>query len=191
MYLEHLLTKKPIIAAIKDVKDLEKVPKENIAVIFILRGKLSNLKIIINKAIELDALVFLHLDMVKGIGNDKEAIKYLASEIGIDGIVTTKGRLIKAAKKENLIAVQRLFLLDSESLKTGQKMLKSNKPDLVEVLPAPIIPKLIDELRPKIKVPIIAGGLVKTKKQVEDILATGVLGISTSQKELWNFKLGK
>ena len=191
MYLEYVLGKKPIIAAIKEIKDLEKVPKENISVIFILRSKLSNLKKIVDKAIELDTLIFLHIDMVKGIGKDREAIKYLASEIGIDGIVTTKGRLIKSAKKEGLITIQRLFLLDSESLKTGKRMLKNNKPDLVEVLPAPIIPELIDELRTKIETPIIAGGLVKNKEQVENILLAGVLGISTSDEELWKFKLGK
>lgn len=184
MYIEHLLQEKPIIGAVKKIEDLEQVPQEKIAVLFVLRSKLSNLNKIVEKAEELDVLFFLHMDMVKGIGNDKEAIRYLA-EIGVDGIVTTKSYLIKAAKKENLIAIQRLFLLDSESLRTGVNIIQSAKPDLIEVLPGLVVPKMIDKLKKKIDIPIIAGGLINDVEQAEEILSTDVLGISTSNKQLW------
>ncbi|GAB6138900.1 glycerol-3-phosphate responsive antiterminator [Halanaerobaculum tunisiense] len=186
MYIEHILDSHPIIAAIKKLEDLEDIPEDKIDIIFILRSKLSNLEKIVAEAMELDVLVFLHIDMVKGIGNDKEAIRYLATEIGIDGIVTTKSYLIKVAKKENLITIQRLFLLDSESLQTGINIIKSNKPDLIEVLPGLIVPELIDKLKEKINTPVIAGGLVRTKSQAKRILDHDVLGISTSQDKLWN-----
>jgi glycerol uptake operon antiterminator len=186
MYIEQLLKKKPIIAAIKDIDDLSDIPKDKIDIIFVLRGKLSNLNNIVKKAEELDKLVFLHIDMVKGIASDSEAIKYLAQEIGIDGIVTTKSRLIKDAKKENLITVQRLFLLDSESLKTGINIVKSTKPDFVEVLPGAVIPELIGELKQELDIPIIAGGLIKESSQVKELLKGDILAISTSRKGLWN-----
>ncbi|AGB41944.1 glycerol-3-phosphate responsive antiterminator (mRNA-binding) [Halobacteroides halobius DSM 5150] len=185
MYIEYILEQKPIIAAIKSKKDLKKLPKNKIDVLFILRSKLSNLAEIVAKAQKLDVLIFLHIDMVKGIGNDKEAIRYLAREIGVDGVMTTKSYLIKAAKKEDLITIQRLFLLDSESLKTGINIIKNSKPDLIEVLPGLVVPELIEDLRAKTKIPIIAGGLVKKKEQVEEILNYDVLGISTSKEKLW------
>ncbi len=184
MYIEYLLKKKPIIGAIKQIEDLEQVPQEKIAVLFVLRSKLSNLDKIVEKAEELDVLFFLHMDMVKGIGNDKEAIRYLA-EMGVDGIVTTKSYLIKAAKKENLIAIQRLFLLDSESLRTGVNIINNTKPDLIEVLPGLVVPDMIDTLREKIEIPIIAGGLIRNQAQAEEILAEDVVGLSTSDKGLW------
>ena len=186
MYIEQVFEKHPIIAAIKEHEDLEKIPEDKIDVIFILRSKLSNLDKVVEKAMELDVLVFLHIDMVKGIGNDKEAIRYLAQEVGIDGIVTTKSYLIKAAKSEGLITIQRLFLLDSESLRTGVNIVKSTKPDLIEVLPGLVVPEMIDKLKEKLGVPVIAGGLVRNDDQIEDILADDVAAISTSKKELWN-----
>ncbi|GAB6099134.1 glycerol-3-phosphate responsive antiterminator [Halanaerocella petrolearia] len=186
MYIEYILEKNPIIAAIKSKEDLEKIPQDRIDVLFILRSKLSNLTEVVAKAQELDVLIFLHIDMVKGIGNDKEAIRYLAREIGIDGIMTTKSYLIQAAKKEDLITIQRLFLLDSESLRTGVNIIDNAKPDLIEVLPGLVVPELIGELRSKISTPIIAGGLVQERKQVENILDCDVVGISTSKNELWN-----
>ncbi|MBM7556120.1 glycerol-3-phosphate responsive antiterminator [Halanaerobacter jeridensis] len=189
MYIEKILKDHPIIAAIKDVDDLEQVPKDKIDVIFILRSRLSDLNEIIEKAMDLDVLVFLHIDMVKGIGKDKEAIRYLAQEIGIDGIMTTKSYLIKAAKKENLITIQRLFMLDSESLKTGVNIVKSTNPDLIEVLPGLVVPTMVDKLKSKLDIPIIAGGLVRNREQVSEILDKDVTAISTSQTDLWeNYK---
>lgn len=185
MYIEKILEDNPIIAAIKDVNDLEDIPKDKIDVIFILRSKLSNLNKIVDKAMELDVLVFLHIDMVKGIGKDKEAIRYLAQEVGIDGIMTTKSYLIKMAKKENLITIQRLFMLDSESLKTGVNIVQNTEPDLIEVLPGLVVPTMIEKLDNKLDFPIIAGGLVRNKEQIQEILKKDVTAISTSEKDLW------
>jgi glycerol uptake operon antiterminator len=185
MYIEQVFDNHPIIAAIKTFDDLEEVPEYKVDVIFILRSKLSKLDKIVEKAMELDVLVFLHIDMVKGIGKDKEAIRYLAQEIGIDGIMTTKSYLIKAAKKEDLITIQRLFLLDSESLRTGVNIVKSTKPDMIEVLPGLVVPEMIERLKDKIDIPVIAGGLVRERNQVKKILKKDVIAISTSQKELW------
>ncbi|MGM0502690.1 MAG: glycerol-3-phosphate responsive antiterminator [Bacillota bacterium] len=188
MYIEQIFAKHPIIAAIKDIEDLEKVPQDKIDVIFILRSKISDLNQIVEQAMELDVLVFVHIDMVKGIGKDKEAIRYLSREIGIDGIMTTKSYLIKAAKKENLITIQRLFLLDSESLRTGVNIVKSTKPDLIEVLPGLVITDMIEKIKEQLDVPVIAGGLIRNSKQVRKILDKEAMAISTSKKELWEMQ---
>ena len=191
MYIEHVLNKHPIIGAIKDIEDLEGVAAEGMDVLFILRSKLSSLNKMVIQAKELDTLVFLHLDMVKGIGNDREAIKYLAEEIGIDGVVTTKSYLIKAAKKEDLITIQRLFLLDSESLRTGVNIINNTKPDLIEVLPGLVVPEMIDRLEDKIDLPMIAGGLIRDPLVVRKVLNSKVLAISTSDQELWKMNFSK
>jgi glycerol uptake operon antiterminator len=191
MYIERVLEDKPIIAAVKEMSDFEDIPEDKIDVIFILRSSLSQLREMVTKAIDLDTLVFLHLDMVKGIGKDKEAVNYLAEEIGIDGIVSTKSYLIKAAKKEDLLTIQRLFLLDSESLRTGVNIISNVQPDLVEVLPGPVVPMMIDQLASDINCPIIAGGLVRSAKQVEELMQSGTAGISSSKQELWESNFNK
>jgi len=94
-------------------------------------------------------MVFLHMDLIKGIGRDKEGIIYLAKKKLCNGIVTTKSNLINIAKKEGLVAIQRLFLLDSAALKTGEQILKHNQPDAVEILPGIAAPYFIEHIYKK------------------------------------------
>lgn len=54
---------------------------------------------------------------------------------GVDGVITTKPSLIKVIKNEGLIAIQRLFMLDSRSLETGIKSILEDKPHAVEIMP--------------------------------------------------------
>jgi len=144
-----------IIASIRNDSDFEYALNSKVAALFILYGDIFNLPRIMKECKEQNKLVFLHMDLIKGIGRDKEGIIYLARKELCNGIVTTKSNLINIAKKEGLIAVQRLFLLDSAAL---------NK-DLL--------------------CPVIAGGLISDKSEIEKLLQRGVLAVSTSKKELW------
>lgn len=130
-------------------------------------------------------LVFLHMDLVKGIGRDREGLIYLAKKELCNGIITTKSNLIEVAKKEGLIAIQRLFLLDSAALKTGEQLLKHHQPDAVEILPGIAAPYFIERIYKRLLCPVIAGGLISNKKETEQLFQKGVMAISTSKKELW------
>mgnify|MGYP006274019975 CR=1 FL=1 len=181
-YITHLLKKRPIIPAIKEISDLKDVPAED-KIVVLLHADISELSQAVEWAEKEDKLIFLHLDLARGIGKDREGIKYLADEIGIDGIVTTKNYLIKYAKEFNLTAIQRLFLLDSAAVKTGIKRVQESSPDLVEVLPGVIISH-VPQLQ-KLTTPIIAGGLINTEEEIDDVLESGAIGISTSDPHLW------
>lgn len=186
-YIQYILNQRPIIAAVKEASDLDSIPTEKIAAIFILGSDIFSLSEIVDAAVELDKLVFLHLDLVKGIAKDKYGIEYLAEEVGIDGVITTKSYLIKEAKKQDLITVQRLFILDSSAVERGINVIKKSSPDLVEVLPGIAFPYLAERLKKELKQPIIAGGLIRNNKEVKRVLDNGALAISTSSKELWNY----
>jgi glycerol uptake operon antiterminator len=56
---------------------------------------------------------------------------------------------------------------------------------MIEVLPGLVVPEMIERLKDKIDIPVIAGGLVRERNQVKKILKKDVIAISTSQKELW------
>lgn len=43
-----------------------------------------------------------------------------------------------------------------------------------------------ENIEREIKMPIISGGLIKTKKDVMDCLSSGAIAVSTSAMELWN-----
>src|SRR5690625_5399555 len=70
---------------------------------------------------------------MKGLKRDPAGIEFLANHIGIDGIVTTHANLIRTAQRLDLLAIQRIFILDSASVKQGIKSIQESRPDAVEV----------------------------------------------------------
>jgi len=184
--LREYFKESPVIASIRNNTDFTYALNSKTAALFILHGDIFNLPQIMKEGKNRNKLVFLHMDLIKGIGRDREGIIYLARKELCDGIVTTKSNLINIAKKEGLIAIQRLFLLDSAALKTGEKLLKNNQPDVVEILPGIAAPYFIEHLyNKKLLCPVIAGGLISDKSEIEKLLQRGVLAVSTSKKELW------
>ncbi len=174
----------PIIAAINDVNKLEDVINSPCKIVFLLTGDILNIKEIVDELKKHNKLVFVHIDLLCGFSKDVTALKYLNNTINLDGIITTKSNLIKAAKELNIFTIQRLFVLDSLALTSGINSIKSIRPDAVEILPG-IMPKIIREIRQETRIPIIAGGLIRDKSDVIDSLNSGAIGISTSNKNVW------
>ena len=141
--LREYFKEHPVIASIRNNTDFTYALNSKAVALFILHGDIFNLPQIMKECKNRNKLVFLHMDLIKGIGRDREGIIYLARKGLCDGIVTTKSNLINIAKKEGLIAIQRLFLLDSAALKTGELLLKNNQPDAVEILPGIAAPYFI------------------------------------------------
>lgn len=178
------LEENPIIAAVKDNADIEYVIKTDVKVIFMLFGSILTIKDTVSLLKEKGKKVYVHIDLVDGLGRDEEAVKFLKG-VGVDGIITTKPTLIKAIKNEDLVAIQRLFMLDSRSLETGIKSIVEERPDAVEIMPG-LASKVIGIIHKKIKIPVIVGGLICDKTDIINALSNGAIAISTSKKELWN-----
>lgn len=185
-HLKSFFKKQPVIAGLRDSKDLEKALDSRAIALFVLFGNINILPGIMQKARDHDKLVFLHIDLIRGVARDQAIITYLAEHNLCDGIVSTKNRLIRAAKEEGLMAIQRLFLLDSAALKTGERLLGNNQPDAVEILPGIAAPYFIEHVAHQPPCPIIAGGLIRKKEEVQDLLDKGVFAVSTSNQDLWN-----
>ena len=179
------LSKYPVIAALKDLAGVKIACESRPGVCFILGGDIISAPAVIRKLRESGKSVFVHIDMINGMGTDKAAVKYVARAWKPDGIITTRKGLIKCAKDEGLTTVQRIFLLDSTSIKSGITMIDSSRPDIVEVVPG-VISKAIKEIRENISQQVIAGGMITTEQEVRNALSAGARGISTSLKELWN-----
>jgi glycerol uptake operon antiterminator len=185
MVLIEKLKKKPVIAGIRDLKDIPVALERGVTVIFFLRGDIFDLIQAREEVKSSGALLFPHMDLMKGIARDEAGIRFLSQKICIDGIITTHVNLIRFAKKERLITVQRMFVLDSEALETGIKVVHDCKPDAVEILPGIILPNLKSNITHLNLPPIIAGGLIKTEADVKKVLESGALAVSASRKELW------
>lgn len=174
-----------VIPGVKTLQMLRPALTAQASVLFFLTGTIFTLREAVRHCSEQDALLFAHVDLLQGIGKDPEGMRYLAHEIGVSGILSTRSFLIKAAANEGLLTVQRLFALDSEALKTGLEVIKTSRPDAVEILPALVLPSISHRLPFAELPPVIAGGLLETRAEAEAVLKTPVVAVSASRPELW------
>ena len=138
----HLLEKNPIIAAIRDPKDIYDAVASPCQIVFLLTGNIYNLKTMIDYINVAGKYAFVHLDLLKGYGQDHYFVKYLKEELHPTGIISTRNSLITIAKRENLMTIQRLFLLDSSAMDVTINAARKIKPGAVEVLPG-LVSKVI------------------------------------------------
>lgn len=171
----------PVIAAVGNDKwaaALESPAK----VIFYLSADLLTIAEKVRQAHDVGKLLMVHMDLAEGIGKDRTGIAYL-TKCGADGIITTKSNLIRFAKEQGLVAIQRCFALDSRGLESIQDTLRNTAPHLMEIMPG-VIPKAIVKFA-KSGIPVIAGGLLQTKQEVTEALGAGATAVSTGSRELW------
>lgn len=180
-----LIQDHPIIAAVKNEDELDRALTSECRVIFLLFGSLLNIDTLVARVKEKEKAVIVHIDFVEGLSGKEIAVDFLQKYCYPDGIISTKGTLIKRAKKLGMVTVHRIFILDSLSADNISTVLESSDPDYVEILPG-IIPRVIREVCGRTPTPVITGGLIKTKEEVINDLNAGAIAVSTSCPEVWN-----
>lgn len=173
-----------ILPAARNLKEIEEMIDSDYLYIVLLNSHIGQLKSLVQLAKSKGKKLLLHADLVQGLRNDEYAAQFLCQEIKPAGLISTRKNVILTAKKHGLISIQRLFLLDSIALESSYKLLETTKPDFIEVLPG-VMPHIIKEVFEKTGIPIVAGGLIRDRHEVEDALKAGALAVTTSRKELW------
>ncbi len=125
----------------------------------------------------------MHIDFAEGVGRDRAGLLFIQN-LGIDGIISTRANIIRMAREFGLATVQRFFIVDSHSVDTAVESIKVSKPDTIEIMPG-ILPRTITKFKERVKMPVIAGGLIETKGDIIGAIAAGASAISTAKKELW------
>lgn len=179
--LTNILERSPIIAAIHE-NNFDAALQSPCEVIFHLKANILNIAQRVEAAHAANKQIFVHIDLANGIGKDKSGIEFLA-RCGVDGIISTKGQLIRFGKESGLITVQRFFILDSQGIESIHEILDTSAPDVIELMPG-VIGKAIRKFSGG-TIPVIAGGLVETKSEITDAITCGATAISTSAKDLW------
>lgn len=175
-----------VIAAVKDEDGLAAALETEIPVIFLLKTDLRYVKSTVERVHAKGKSIFLHIDLMGGIGKDEAAVHFLAEQVCPDGIITTKAALIRAAKEVSLACVYRVFLIDSQGLESAVSNVERLKPTAVEIMPG-LMPEMVEKFLPVCK-NVILGGLVSRSSQVERGLDCGAIAVSTSVSKLWNEK---
>jgi glycerol uptake operon antiterminator len=178
----------PVIAAIKDEKELEKAIETDCEIIFILYGDVCTIEGIVKRIKDSGKIAMVHIDLITGLNNSKEiSVDFIKNNTKADGIITTKGNLIGRAKELGLYTVLRYFVIDSMALVNIEKQDKHGvtQPDVIEILPGIVLPKVIKKVNAVSRVPVLAGGLISDRDDVMNALNNGVLAVSTTNEAVW------
>jgi len=171
----------PVIAAIRD-DGWDAALHSPAQVLFYLSADLTTVNTRIQQAHAAGKILLIHLDLAEGIGKDRSGVRYLAQK-GVDGIISTKGQIIRSAKELGLLTVQRFFALDSKGMESIEEMLRTSTPHLIEIMPG-VIGKALRRFS-GCGIPIIAGGLIETKAEVTEAINCGAAAVSTGKEMLW------
>ncbi|MEN3202362.1 MAG: glycerol-3-phosphate responsive antiterminator [Atribacterota bacterium] len=194
--MEHFVTVTrgfPIIGALRstNIRDLTREDLRLCAVYFLLEGDIFEVRRVLELA-DTGASFFLHMDLFGGVAPDESGFLLLRELFPrVQGIISTRAKTLVLAGRMGFATIFRLFCIDSESLRTGLKVVQEVKPDAVEILPGIIFPRIREYIPLDAFPPIICGGFIRKKKEVTDILKSGALAVSTSSKELWRMNWGE
>lgn len=172
-----------VIPAISSHQAMRYFFKSNLVIGILMNFQLAQLDDLIKDMRQHQKKVFVHLELIKGLSNDEYGAIYLIQNFAVDGIITTKPRVIELCKKRNTFSIMRFFLKDTLSFNQSLDMMHHYQPDAIEILPA--IPRMVEMIQPHITVPIILGGLIKTDKEVAEAKAVGAVAVTTSKEALW------
>jgi glycerol uptake operon antiterminator len=179
-----LLADDPVIASVKDAQALDQIVESDRRVIFLLYGSLLEVGSTVQRLKDAGKTVLVDIDLLDGLAARESAVEWLADQTGIDGILSTKANVIRAARKAGLITVQRFFLVDSFSYHQLPRVVAQARPDAIEILPG-CMPRVITWLRQDVTTPIIAGGLVCDKADVMAALGAGATAVASSDRQVW------
>lgn len=182
--LSDILVNSPVIAAVKDENGLTKALSSDCGIIFILYGNICNVADIVEKVDRVSKIAIVHADLISGLSMKEVAVDYIKNSTRARGIISTKPLLVKRAKELGLIAIQRTFVIDSIAYNNMMKQIKEYEPDAIEILPG-VMPSVTSDVRKAVDIPIIASGLLRSKKDIVAALDAGADAISTTAENLW------
>ncbi|MBQ0072122.1 MAG: glycerol-3-phosphate responsive antiterminator, partial [Spirochaetales bacterium] len=164
MNIQELFQENPIIAAVNSDRLTMLAAESDAKVVFILYGTILTLPSIVDQLKAKGKVVIVHADLITGLAGKDVAIDFIKENTKADGIISTKDQLVKRAKELGLIAGERSFIVDSMALENTIQHLKTTKPDFLEIMPG-LLFRVIKEVS-TMGIPIIAGGLIKTKEEI-------------------------
>lgn len=177
----------PIIPAVRTIREFETLVGKPFRYIILLDSHVAQLQSLIKLARENKKKLILHADLVAGLKPNEAGAQFLCQVVKPDGIISTHSPVVQIAKKHGVLAIQRIFLLDSHSLETSYRVIANSQPDYIEVLPG-VLPSVIREIEQRTNLPILAGGFIRTREDIESVFQAGGTAVTTSHAELWGIR---
>ncbi|QBS38299.1 glycerol-3-phosphate responsive antiterminator [Thermaerobacter sp. FW80] len=179
------LGRHPVIPAVRRQEHLEAALASPAAAVFLLHATLLDLPGVLDRCRRARKAVFVHYDLVEGLAGDRSGVEFLARWARPDGVITTRSTVARYSIEAGLETVLRVFALDSAAVATAVQVIRKTRPGAVEVLPASLPAWVFAAIRAVHGGPLVAGGLIRTRPDIERALAAGATAVSTSDPTLW------
>ena len=114
--LAETLLDEPVIAAVKTDDALTAALASPCSTVFLLASTLLNVGELVRRIHAAGKLAVVHIDLVDGLSAREVAVNSLIALCHPDGIISTHPSLIRRARHQGLLTIQRAFILDSLSL---------------------------------------------------------------------------
>lgn len=184
--IRDMFERSPIVAAVKSDELLEDALKSDCQVVFVLYGSILDISGIVGRLKKAGKTAIVHADLIAGFGGKSTvSVDFIHTATAADGIISTKQPLVRRAKELGMIAGERTFMVDSMAYANMRTKLEEFEPDFLEILPG-VITTIIGEFTRATEVPIVAGGLIRSRQDILAALDAGARAISTTKKELWS-----
>ena len=174
-----------IIPAISNHKRLKEFLNSDLIYGLLMNFHLAQLADIVQQMKEKGKKVLVHSELIKGLASDEYGAIYLIQVLNVDGIISSKARVIDICKKRNKIGIYRFFVNDNVSLEQSLDIGVNLKPDYVEIIPAACY-GLIPEIKEKLQAKVLMGGLIRTETDILNCLNNGAVAVTTSNKDFWH-----
>ena len=177
------LARNPVVSAVRGPdSDLDAALAGDHPAIFVLGGDVFKVLGRVRSQ-ERRPQIYVNVDLVGGIAADASGLRFLSRRV--EGIISTHRHVIELAKTSGLITIQRLFAIDSGAVERGLKLIRRAQPQFVEILPALAYREIATRYSEVLDLPVLAGGLLKSREDISAILEAGAVGVSASDQGLW------
>lgn len=173
-----------IIPAISSHQDFKKFLNLPLEYGILMNFQLAQLEELIQEMKAHGKKVLIHSELIKGLATDEFGAIYLVQVLRVDGIISSKPKVIDLCKRRGVLGIMRFFLKDTISLKQSIQMAQKVNPDCLEVLPA-LDASLLEAIRQRLDCPLLFGGLLQTPEQIQACLDAGAIAVTTSNLKLW------
>ncbi len=181
------LSQPTVIPSVRRIRDLDRALASPSKYILLTHVHIGNLQALADKCCKANKKVLVHADLIGGFRPDREGVKLLRNMYHVEGLLTQSAQVVLAAKRARLVAIQRVFLIDSRSLERGLAAISECTPDGIEVLPGVLATRYWDEFAQwKNDASLIAGGMVTSKEEAAELFSCGYRAITASTPELWS-----
>jgi glycerol uptake operon antiterminator len=185
VFFAELIGRSPVVPAVRQPQHLERALAAPSGVVYLLCGSVVTIASLVAQVKAGGKAALVNIDLLAGLDGDAAAVEFLDGS-GAAGIISTRPETLRAAHKRGLYAVQRSFLLDSQAVVNALRALERFASDAVELLPAPVAPRVADAFaKAHPDVVLTAGGLVTSLAEVDALVRAGIRAVSVSDPAMW------